>query len=167
MADPALIASTALAAVSSAAAWRSSFIAREAATRSSLAFVWPVVQIGYERDRAVVRVRLHNDGPGLAQDVVAARLEPTGEGDTWAVFGRTPVIRAMRAAETLPPPEQEEMSLGAHVAGDDIWSVVVRWTDTAGQRWELAAPQEQYALTTTPRRLRRRRWQRWRAAVDW
>ena len=52
-----------------------------------------------------MRVRLHNDGPGLAQDVVAARLEPTGEGDTWAVFGRAPVTRAMHAAETLPPPE--------------------------------------------------------------
>jgi hypothetical protein len=80
MADPALIAPTTLAAVSAAAAWRSSFIAREAAIRSSLAFVWPVVRVSYERDRAIVRVRLHNDGPGLAQDVVAARIEPSGEG---------------------------------------------------------------------------------------
>jgi hypothetical protein len=54
MPDPALIASTSLAAVSAAAAWRSSFTVREAATRSNLAFVWPVVRVGYEKDRAVV-----------------------------------------------------------------------------------------------------------------
>lgn len=167
MPDPAIIASTALAAASSAAAWRSSFIAREAATRSNLAFVWPAVRIAYDGPDPVVWVRLHNDGPGLAQDVVAARLEPSGRGDEWTVFDRTPVIRAMRAAETLPPAEREEMPLGVHRAGDDVWSVAVRWTDTGGQRWELVAPQDPHALTTSPRRLARRAWQKWRPAADW
>lgn len=167
MTDPALIASTTLAAVSAAAAWRSSFISREAGTRSSLAFVWPAVRIAYDGGQPVVWVRFHNDGPGLAQDVVAARLEPTDNGDEWTVFDRTPVIRALRAAETLPPPDKQDMALGAHEVGDDIWSVAVRRTDTAGQRWELTAPQDQYALTAAPSRLRRRSWQRWRDAADW
>lgn len=167
MADEALLASTALAAASSAAAWRSSFIAREAATRNNLAFVWPAVRIAFDGPDPVVWVRLHNDGPGLAQDVVAARFEPSGQGDQWTLFDRTPVIRAMRGGEAVPPPEHDEMALGVHRAGDDVWSVVVRWTDTAGQRWELTAPQDPQALTTTPTRLRRRKWQKWRSEGDW
>jgi hypothetical protein len=165
--DSGVVASTALAAISSAAAWRSSFIAREAATRNNLAFVWPAVHIAYDGPDPVVWVRLHNDGPGLAQDVVAARLEPSGHEDDWAVFDRTPVVRALRAAESLPPEGADPMALGVHRARDDIWSVAVRWTDTAGQRWELTAPQDPNALTTAPRRLQRRRWQRWRPDADW
>jgi hypothetical protein len=162
MADEALLASTALAAISAAAAWRSSFIAREAATRSNLPFVWPAVRVAYDEPDPVVWVRFHNDGPGLAQDVVAARMEPSGRADEWAVFDRTPVIRALRGGEILPPPAATEMALGIHQARDDVW-----WTDTAGQRWELRAPQDSHALTTTPQRLRRRRWQKWRSPADW
>jgi hypothetical protein len=167
--DIALIASTALAAASAAAAWRSSFIAREAATRNNLAFVWPVVRIKSDGPHTVVFVRLHNDGPGLAQDVVAARYEPSGEdGKEWAVQDRTPVVRALRTGESLPPAEGNDgMALGVHVWGDDVWAVAVRWTDTAGQRWELLAPQDPEALTSSPRRLRRAGWQRWRPSGDW
>lgn len=83
--------------------------------------MWPAVRVAYDGSDPVVRVRLHNDGPGLAQDIVAARLEPSGRRDDWAVFDRTPVVRAMRAGESLPPTEDAEwMSLGVHRMQDDV-----------------------------------------------
>lgn len=162
------IAISAVAATASAlAAWRTSVVAGRGVTRSNLPYVWPAVRIGRDGPTTVVWVRLHNDGPGLAQDVVAARMEPSGQGSTWAVFDRTPTIPALRSGETLPPKDRDELSLGAHTAGDDVFSVVVRWTDTAGQRWELLAPQERHALTRAPKKLRRGRLDMWRPAADW
>jgi hypothetical protein len=83
------------------------------------------------------------------------------------IFDRTPVIRAMLAAEIIPPDGNQEMSLSTHEVGDDIWSGAVRWTDTAGQRWELTAPQDAHAPMTAPRRLRQRTWQKWRNVPEW
>jgi hypothetical protein len=123
--------------------------------------------MGHDGPQTVVWVRLHNDGPGLAQDVVAARYEPSGPNAEWLVQDGTPVVRAMRGGETLPPVDQAELSLGVHAAGDDVWSAAVRWTDTAGQRWELNAPQDARGLARRPTRLRRRWWQRWREPADW
>jgi hypothetical protein len=174
--DAPVIISTSVAALSALAAWRSSFVASASVARSNLPYVWPVVSSARDADAIVVRVRLHNDGPGLAQDVVAARLEPSGrddDGGPWTVFARTPVIRGLRGGETLPPPGPRDdsasgwMTLGTHGAGDDVWSVAVRWTDTAGHRWELVVPQNSTDLTRRPAKLRRSWWDRWRDERDW
>jgi hypothetical protein len=155
------------ASASALAAWTSASLARQTARRAHFPYVWPDVRINYRDEILEVSARLHNDGPGLAQDVVAARLEPPDDEHPWAVFDRTPTIRAMRGGEANPRDEKAALGLGAHTHGDDIFSVVVRWTDTAGQRWELVAPQDPKALTRPPRALRRRRWQRWRDPADW
>jgi hypothetical protein len=103
----------------------------------------------------------------VAQDVVAARQEPLEDGSTWETSDRTPTIPALRGGETLPPTRCEELSIGTHTAGDDLFSVVVRWTDTAGQRFELVAPQDPHQLTRSPRKLRRRRLHFWRPDAAW
>lgn len=167
-ADGAAVASAALAAASATASWRSALVAREAASRSNAAFVWPSVRIGRDGDVTRAWVRFFNDGPGLARDVVAARLELGGpQYKKWAVHDRTPAIRGLRSHETLPPADQDDMALGVHAAGDDVWAVAVRWTDTAGERWEYQWQPDSTALASAPSRLRRRWWQRWRPASDW
>jgi len=149
------------------AAWRSSLIAQRAATRAHLPYVWPAIRYGSDGPDKVVYVRLHNDGPGLAQDVVAARYEPAGPGGDWIPLEQSSVIRGIRNSETFPPADAEELSLEAHLAGDDVFSVAVRWTDTASQRWELIVPQDPKQLTGKPRKLRHRFWQRWRPPAEW
>lgn len=168
LADGAVVASAALAALSATASWRSALVAREAVSRSNAAFVWPAVRIGRDGDRTLAWVRLFNDGPALARDVVAARLEPGGENfKTWSVHDQTPVIRGLKPHETLPPSDHDDMALGVHSAGDDVWAVAVRWTDTAGQRWEYVWEPDARKLARPPRRLRRHRWQRWRERAAW
>ena len=167
MSQAPLVISASAAAASALAAWRSSFIAARSAIRANLPYVWPAVRPQYEEGRIVVWVRLHNDGPGLAQDVVVARQEPSWDGRNWETFDRTLTIPTLRSGETLPPDGHEELSLGTHTAGDDIFSVVVRWTDTAGQRVELVAPQDPHQLTRPPRKLRRGKLDRWRPDASW
>jgi hypothetical protein len=100
---------------------------------------------------------------------VAARFEPNNEGK-WVAYDRIETIRAMRGHETVPPPDSvgspRGFPLGVHVAGDDVWSVLIRWTDTAGQRWEFTAPQDREGLAQAPRRLRRHSYQRWLPKAD-
>jgi hypothetical protein len=167
--DAVSIVAAVASAVAAIAAWRSSATSQQAVRRSNLPYVWPAVHLDYTDGRPKVYVRLHNDGPGLAQDVVAARLEPLGEdGSNWQPVARTATFRAIRSGETLPPADAEALFLGVHLVGDDIFSVAVRWTDTAGERWELIAPQSQNELTTAASQLRRRFWQRRRLPrEDW
>jgi hypothetical protein len=73
----------------------------------------------------------------------------------------------MRGGETLPPEGNQELNVGTHTAGDDVFSIVVRWTDTAGQRFELLAPQDPNQLTRSPKKLRRGKIDFWRASVSW
>jgi len=122
--------------------------------------------VEYDRNspQTSVWVRLHNDGPGLAQDVVVARLEPVGRDvNEWQPLDRTPPVRALRSGENMAA----ELSLGTHTAGDDVFSIAVRWTDTAGQRWELIAPQDPSERIHSESRLRRRPWQRWARPPNW
>ena len=167
MSEAPLVISALAAAASAIAAWRSALVATRAVTRANLPYVWPAVRLQHEKGSIVVWVRLHNDGPGLAQDVVVARQEPLEDGSAWETFDRTPTIPALRGGETLPPEAHEELSVGTHTAGDDVFSVVVRWTVTAGQRFELVAPQDPHQLTRSPRKLRRRWLEFWRPRAAW
>ena len=152
---------------SAIAAWTTALLARQTVRRAHLPYVWPDVRLHYRDKSTEVSVRLHNDGPGLAQDVVAALLEPSDDEHPWAIHDKTPTIRALRSGEANPRDDNEALTLGTHVAGDDIFSVTVRWTDTAGVRWELVAPQDPKGLTGHTSPLRRYWWQRWRAPLDW
>lgn len=160
------------AALSSGAAATSAYISRQAVDRAHRAFVWPT--ISFETDsagRQVLRVQLHNDGPGTAYDVrwSVGTVTVTEQGDAAADHGLTlasasPVVRALRPAEACPPHDWFRVAFTP--PPDDVWSVLVRWTDAARVRWEVVE-QGPATMRAEPRRVRTWRWQAWRPRRDW
>jgi hypothetical protein len=61
-------------------------------------------------------------------------------------------MAGLRRAVAMPP--------------DDVWWLLVRWTDAAGLRWELSE-QGPTLLRAEPRKLRTWGWQMWRPKRDW
>ena len=122
----------------------------------------------------MVRVRLHNDGAGTAYDVrwsVGSLMESeTGEiihDEAFTADHISQVIRAMRPSEVLPPPEDGWLEQAVALPSDDVWWVLVRWTDAARTRWQLSE-QGPTLLRTEPRRVRGIwGWQKWRPKRDW
>lgn len=78
----------------------------------------------------------------------------------------SPVIRAMRAGEVVPPQSTEWLEQAVPLPSDDVWWVLVRWTDAGRVRWELSE-QGPTLLRSEPRRLRTWRWQLWRPRRGW
>lgn len=143
-------------------------------------FVWPEIEIHQHAQphgaKFVIRVRLQNDGPGVAFDVsasVAPQRTPhliRGPGRRKVFDGySTPPIRAIRSGETNPSREREAAPLW-NLQVDTIeppWWVVVRYTDAGGARWEFSEPGGETTLSRPPRRLRRRRLELWRRRRLW
>jgi hypothetical protein len=162
-----------IAAVSAVASAISAYTNRQAMARAQRPFVWPAISHGSDPDGTrVLRIRLHNDGTGPAYDVrwsVGSLTESeSGEVVDDAHFTKahvSPVIRALRASEVLPP-DESWLEKAVALPEDDVWWVLVRWTDSAGARWELTE-QGPSLLRFEPRRLRTWRWQAWRSPRDW
>lgn len=152
------------------AAWRSALASSEAVARTHRPFVWPdwKFEQGPEATGQDWSVRLHNDGPGVALDV------------RWSVYGLEP------PEEVGGPPDHDPEELLRRGASEPIrgmrpgtstgWMsgtsesgvlewVVVRFTDSAGIRWEYHEPEEPGTLAEPLQRLqkvRRHRSLRWR-----
>jgi hypothetical protein len=133
-----------IAAISAAASAVSAHASRTAVDRSHRAFVWPVISHTTDPEgRRVLRLRLHNDGPGAGYDVRWAVGSVTaGEHDNVVDDLRltadtvSDVIRALRPEEVLPPSDWFEKAIA--LPDDDIWWVLVRWTDASGARRDLS-----------------------------
>jgi hypothetical protein len=161
------------------AAWLAATTSREAVARSHRPFVWPEWTVEpaeeSEEKRQAWLVRLHNDGPGVALDVrwsVEGAAQYPEQYETTAADLASEPIRGMRPGMSVPPIEDPPGHLLARwrrvlpFVGDIEW-VVVRFTDSAGVRWEYAEPWEPGTLADPARRLRRvriyksRTWQWW------
>jgi len=161
----------AISAIASAA-----FASRQSVDRAHRAFVWGEIEPHREATDPL-RVRLRNDGPGVAYDVRwsvgSIRPKPGTDweddkyesDDEMARRHRSHVKRALRAGDTHPSADGWLERKG-RLPDDDIWWVLVRWTDTAGVRWELTE-QGPSMQSFGARRLRTHWWQRWRDESDW
>jgi len=163
-----------LAAVSAAVSAFSAYTSRQAVDRSHRPFVWPAISNSRDPDgQHVLRIRLHNDGSGTAYDVrwSVGSVTEGRKGDIVDDVRLTSdnvsqVIRALRPGEVLPPAEAGWLEQAVALPEDDVWWVLVRWTDPARVRWELSE-QGPTLLRSEPRRLRTWQWQLWRPKRDW
>jgi hypothetical protein len=171
--DVAAVIAIGIAALSAVAAAVSAIATRQSVDRAHRPFVWPAISHGRDGDATVVRVRLHNDGAGTAYEVRWAfgTLAETQEGEfvedsQGAAEQASMAIRAVRAGESVPPEDSGWLEKAIQLPPDDIGWILVRWSDAAGTRWEVS---DQGPATSRgrPRRLRRWRWQLWRAPADW
>lgn len=158
--------------MSATASAASAYINRQSVDRANEAFVWAA--ISYESDgqgRQVLRIKLHNDGSGTAFDVRwSVSIPGIDQHDelitdpAGVARSASAVIRAMRPGEVCPPADWFRQALD--LPPDDVWWLIVRWTDAARVRWELAE-QGPSDLHGEPQRLRTWRWQLWRPLRDW
>ena len=172
------IGSSVTASIAAAAA---AFMSRSAVERANLAFVWaepsfdrPDPDSGMSR----LRIQLHSDGPGIALDVRWSLGGPEDPG--WRAHRRaqretasraTPAIRALRPGDRHPSlavrdAENEdavEIAYGGTertVDREEPWWILVRWSDSAGRRWEFSEGSLGRELASAPCIVRRRRWLR-------
>lgn len=132
--------------------------------------VWSAARAHDEDGVRVIQVRIHNGGPGLAREVVAARSEPTGnpqDWNEWKDHDHTGVIRTLRSGESMPPRDGDWLSVGSDASREGVLAVIVRYTDLRGVRHEISTPLDPHQLSRPARKLRRYRWQAWREKADW
>lgn len=163
---------TSAAAIAAAASARAS---RAAVERANLAFVWPVYSVeGPDQNLSThrLRVRLHSAGPGIAFDVRWSVLFPDVGRRAWrqaekdAARGASDAVRSLRPGESAPkgtPPY--EVVVNEHPF-DQAWFLVVRWSDSAGRRWEFIE-NDRRDVAHKPVKLRRQRSGRWLMRGDW
>lgn len=157
----------------------------------------------YERlkqKRFKIQLRLRNDGPGLALDVMWSierpyqpwrlriwklrSLEPLKRRRTLQAINKSFTAmtrdaggRALRSGSVLEDRQGRPFeSYAGHYMKDDGWSIVVRYSDVAGRRWEYRERAfSDRELSRPPRRVRRRLRRekladdryRWRFGWDW
>jgi hypothetical protein len=164
----------AIAAIAAIASAVSASTSRLAVDRANQAFVWATISRASDGGQSLVRVRLHNEGPGVARDVRWSATTLTEvSADEWDVDdelilkNKSPLIRAMQPGESLPPEESGWLNLAFSPPEDDIWWVLVRWSDAARVRWERT--EEPSELRSRTRKLRTWFWQFWRPSgkPDW
>jgi hypothetical protein len=164
----------AIAAISAIASAISAYTNRQSVDRAHRPFVWPAISHKGDPDGShVLLVRLHNDGAGTAYDVRWSIATLMLDQNDNAVEDRlfedehvSQVIRAVRAGEILPPQDQGWLEKAVALPPDDVWWLLVRWTDAAGVRWEISE-QGPSLLRAEPRRLRTWPWQVWRPKRSW
>jgi hypothetical protein len=159
------------------AAWLAATASREAVARTHRPFVWPEWVYEPSDDSSEPwewRVRLHNDGPGVALDVrwsvrvmfapphlsVYPEEEVRAKAEEETRRRASDPIRGLRPGESWP---HSGWLTGTSPPGDIEW-IAVRFTDSAGVRWEYNEPLSE-GLADPPRRLRkvrRRRSLQWR-----
>lgn len=137
--------------------------------RATQPSIWSVARSHREGGLQIIQVRIHNGGPGLARDVVAARSEPTGnpkKPGEWMEHDHTPVIRILQSGESMPPEDGDWLSVGANVSGDDVLAVMVRYSDTRHVRYEMSTPLDPHERTHPPKPVKPW-WRKRRDETDW
>ena len=171
--DEAAVIAIAIAAVSAVAAAISALATRQAVERAHRPFVWPAISHATDGDTRILRIRLHNDGAGTAYEVrwsfgtlIETQPGEFDENREAAAVQASLTIRAIRPGESVPPEGSGWLDQAITLPPDDIGWILVRWTDAAGDRWEVS-DQGPAASRVRPRRLRRRWWQLWRSPANW
>jgi len=150
---------TIAAAAGAGAAWRSAGASRQAVARANRPFVWPSFFESTTESELAVSVQVHNDGPGVALDVrwsLAFFDEHDSSEDerrSEELTGRlaSEPSRGLRARDSS---DRRQVSIPEERQGH-FWFVVVRYTDSAGVRWEYAEPWDVGTLADPVRRLRK------------
>jgi hypothetical protein len=150
-----------------------------------------------------VGVRLHNDGPGIALDpmwTIQRNWVPTPHAERPVPPISLPVVvdlyrrrrflrrtdrdftasareaagvRALPAGEQTPTDGWQTSFPYRYAADDYIWSILVRYSDSAGRRWEFEERRfTKHEVASRPRRVRRRLRRgdtdhRWRWRYEW
>jgi hypothetical protein len=128
--------------------------------RAHKPFVFPEWDVGPpdEEYKRVWGVRLNNEGPGIALDVrwsIAVPEGPSREDRTREEHqSRALASEAIRALRPGQGTDWLAKSIHESVTGD-IWYLLVRYTDSAGTRWEYFEPGNPQELARPVRRLRR------------
>jgi hypothetical protein len=163
----------AIAAAAATASWISAYISRQSVDRANRAFVWPAISHRLDNDgRHLLLVRFQNDGAGTAYNVrwsvgtvMDNRRGKTVNDHLWTAEHVSLVVRAVRPGEAVPP-EPDWLEHAITLPPDDVWWLLVRWSDSAQVSWERA-DQGPGLLESEPRRLRTWFWQIWRPKRDW
>lgn len=162
-----------IAAASAAASAVSAYTSRQAVERAHRPFVWPAIAHDNDDGQRVLKVRLHNDGPGTAfhvrysmGSVTADQHDAVAEDTQLTKDAMSLVIRALKSGESSPIKDGHWLERALPMPPDDVGWVLVRWTDAAGARWEYS-DQGPAAEGRRPRRLRTWTWQVWRPKRDW
>lgn len=163
-----------IAAISASVSAFSAYTSRQAVDRSHWPLVWPEIEHrDDEEGRHVLLIRLHNDGSGTAYDVrwsvgsvTLNRRDKVVIDAPLTTDNVSRVIRAIGASENRPAADTDWLERRIPLPDDDIWWVLVRWTDPARVRWELSE-RGPSSLRSEPRRVRTWRWQLWRPPRDW
>lgn len=168
LAEPAQLVAAIASSIAAVAAATSAILSRSAVERGNFAFVWPDFRVSEDESDgfSYVLVRLRSDGPGIALDVRwslyfmpepgrTARRRAESEAEATA----SSAVRALRPGACSPPERQAIEGRRIHPdLRDEPWSVVVRWSDSAGRRWEFVESTQGRRLAHKPRKLRAPTW---------
>lgn len=168
-ADVAQVVSAAAATSAAVFAAVSALMSRAAVERGNLAFVWPEYWIDGPDQNLTnhrLRVRLHSDGAGIALDARWSVFYMPDEGrkasrraEQEAAEAATSLVRVLRPGECSPSSAAPADERPIHPdLFDEPYAVVVRWSDSAGRRWEFNEGSLERQLARKPTRVRRARW---------
>ena len=166
------------AALSALAAWVSAWNSRQAVARAHRPFVYGEPEIRTDKvnlpGQRLIAVRLRNDGAGVALDV---RFRLEAEDGRWQGDPLLPV-RAMRPGEVAPPePDHRDhpmlssqrktgFEMAAPPRSVEAWAAVIRFSDSAGQHWEVLNRRHPPGPLML-RKARSGRFDVWRGRLDW
>lgn len=130
---------------------------------------WPSFHVEAQDENLAgehLRLRLHSDGPGLALDVrwsIYRFPEPGRTGarraDEELAARASTAVRGLRPGESYPASTDVPMKEPMHPLFDDEpWSLVVRWSDSAGRRWQFSEWSGGRELASRPLRVRQSLW---------
>lgn len=113
------------------------------------------------------RIELYSTGPGLALDVRCSLSVASDH----LTRGRGQARKQQRCATSVIPalPAGDRSTVFLQTPdpdGDEPWCILLRWSDSAGRRWERTHEHSGHQLATTRRRIRgarlaRRPWHWW------
>lgn len=160
------------AAVASAIA---AYLARATVERANHPFVassvdpHPDPEPGSDHTHHHARVALHSIGPGIALNVRCSLCVESDLEDSPAEQKRQLARRATEVIDAFPPGKTSTMLVDTppDTDYDEMWWIVVRWSDSAQRRWERVHQHSAHALAAPARRVRGQRLARRLARRPW
>lgn len=165
----------AIAAISASASAASAFISKRSSDRSLHAVMRASLTSLESAAGPEIQLQLHNDGLGTAYAVACAIRTVSVDDqdrehyhDAFPRGSKRPLVRRIDPRHEYPADQLYGTKL--NWPEDDIFWVVIRWTDATGLRWELV----EHGITQLDQPIQRLRapgwkdhWRFWRDAADW